>query len=125
MGNHHNPLTGLNAGGPLKCAFVHGSINVNGVSFYTRNGVEDDVGVNQPCSVKLVGDCTEHINESSADFNVGRIRTVVNRVSALVFGFVVDGFVAFFLNGHVVDIPDGHEDTPHTLIIGHHRCREV
>ena len=124
LGDNDHPLTWLNTAGPLERASVHGAVDVNCIALNTRNGVEDNARIHEASCIELVGGRTEDIHQTGGYFDVRGIWTVVNRVSGLVFRFVVNGLKAFLLNTDVVDITNGDKDAPDTLIIGHHGLRE-
>ncbi len=118
--DHHDPLTGLDAGGPLKGGAVHGPADRNCITLNASNRVQHDGRIHQAVSIKLVGHRSLNLNEAGGDFNVRGIRAVVNGVAVLVLRCVVDRLEAFLLDGHVVHITDRHKDSPNTFIIGHH-----
>ena len=93
---------------------------MDGISLNTCNGVQHDGCIHQAVGVKLVDHRSFNLNKAGRDFNVRGIRAVVHGVAVLVLRSVVDRLEAFLLNGHVVHITDGHEDSPNAFIVGGH-----
>ena len=70
LGDHHDPLAGLDAGGPFEGGVVHATADCDSISLNARNGVQHDGRIDQTVGVELVRHGSFNVDKTCCDFNV-------------------------------------------------------